>query len=313
MPCYKPLVGYRSPAGGWQKRACNGPQGFPEYLTVPCGQCIGCRLERSRQWAIRCVHENKMHADSCFITLTYDDDNLPPGGTLVKSDFQKFMKRLRKAEGKLRFFHCGEYGETTFRPHYHALLFGWRPRDPELFANDGEVRTYTSKKLRELWPAGHSTFGEVTFESAAYVARYCTKKITGDAALDHYRVIDADTGEVFDRLPEYSTQSRRPGIGRTWLERYGRDSMAKDEVIARGFAMRPPRYYDNWFEHADPQTFATNQAIRIEQRIKKHGDPLQFSWSHDPKLFRDHHLDDERLRAGLVISKARLQNRGKIQ
>lgn len=252
-----------------------------------------------------------MHDDNCFVTLTYDDENLPPGGTLVKADFQKFMKRLRKTEGPLRFFHCGEYGETTFRPHYHALLFGWRPRDPELFAREGEIRTYTSQSLSRIWGLGHATFGELTFESAAYVARYVTKKVTGDMAQAHYQVIDEETGEVFDRLPEYSTQSRRPGIGKTWLEKFGQDALGKDEVIMRGRAMRPPRFYDNWFEHTDPQTFQTNQEIRIAQRVERHGEKPEFSWDNDPVLYPEKHLDLARLKAGLVISRKRLQQRNK--
>lgn len=305
------MVGYVATDGGWCKRLSHARKP-PEYLTVPCGQCIGCRLERSRQWAIRCVHEGQMHVDNCFITLTYSDDNLPPGGTLVKADYQKFMKRLRKKVGTMRFFHCGEYGETTFRPHYHAILFGWRPNDPELFARDGEINTFVSPTLTDTWGLGHATFGELTFESAAYVARYVTKKITGEAAEEYYRVIDAETGAVFDRLPEYSTQSRRPGIGKPWLERYGSDSLSKDEVILRERAMRPPRFYDNWFEHTDPETFGRNQEIRIEKRIARHGEKPEFAWENDPVLYPEKHLDLRRLNAGLVITKKRLQKRSKI-
>lgn len=145
-------------------------------MTVSCGQCIGCRLERSRQWAVRCMHEKQMHDDACFITLTYDDDNLPFGETLVLSDWQKFMKRLVKKNGPIRFYHCGEYGDDTNRPHYHAILFGYRPDDPELFSTSGETKLYASPSLRNTWGMGHCTFGDATFETAAYVARYITKK-----------------------------------------------------------------------------------------------------------------------------------------
>lgn len=211
-----------------------------------------------------------MHDDNSFVTLTYNDDHLPPGGTLVKSDFQLFMKRLRKKLSarsvQVRYFQCGEYGETTQRPHYHAILFGYRPDDPELFSQDGEFPLFVSTELSETWGMGHATFGEATFESAAYVARYCTKKITGDAAADHYRVIDEETGEVIDRLPEYSTQSRRPGIGHSWVKRFGRDTYSKDEVILQGKALRPPRAYDKIFEHTDPQTWRSVQSER-ERRV----------------------------------------------
>lgn len=307
MPCYSPLAGYRSASGGWVRRISQIGGGELAVLKVPCGQCIGCRLERSRQWAVRCVHEGQMHDENCFITLTYSDDHLPHGETLVKSDFQKFMKRLRKKIGAVRFFHCGEYGETTLRPHYHALLFGWRPDDPELFATEGEIRTYTSKNLTDVWGMGHATFGELTFESAAYVSRYCTKKVTGDLAEAHYTFYHTETGEIFQRLPEYSTQSRRPGIGKPWLDRYGSDVTTHDEVVLRGRAMRPPRYYDKVFEHTDPQTWETIASAREARREAKYPTPVWNLFTHDkPDL-----EEERRLHAGAVIAKKRLQQRNK--
>src|SRR3954449_8205389 len=119
MPCYCPQSAYRTSSGG--VTFCRSGSLSGEKFSLPCGQCIGCRLERSRQWAMRCVHENKMHPRSSFVTLTYDDKNIPPAGSLSKRDFQLFMKRLRKSQSNpLRFFACGEYGETTHRPHYHV-------------------------------------------------------------------------------------------------------------------------------------------------------------------------------------------------
>lgn len=263
MPCYTPLRGYYRkpsaayPKGGFTTRASEAYTDRP--LTIACGQCIGCKLERSRQWAVRCVHEKQLHNKSCFITLTYNDDNLPFGGSLVVEDFQKFMKRLRKKCGQMRFFHCGEYGETTQRPHYHALLFGWQPSDPELFSKTSEYTLYESKLLTETWGLGHASFGEITFESAAYVARYCTKKITGPNAENHYQRVDPETGEIYNLKPEYCTMSRRPGIGLPWLEKYGSDAYSKDEVILRGLSMKPPRAYDKQFEITDPATW---QSVR---------------------------------------------------
>lgn len=252
-----------------------------------------------------------MHDDNCFITLTYNDDNLPYGETLIKSDFQKFMKRFRKNIGPVRFFHCGEYGETTLRPHYHALLFGYRPDDPELFASEGEVKTYTSKTLTDTWGLGHATFGELTFESAAYVSRYCTKKVTGELAEAHYTFVHSETGEIFTRLPEYSTQSRRPGIGRTWLDRFGSDVASKDEVIMRERAMRPPRYYDKVFEHTDPVTWETLASRRKARREEKYP-PTPWSILNDLANGNDQE-ENRRLHAGEKIANARLQNRGKIK
>ena len=116
MACYTPLKGYRSTEltkNGKRKIVFNRNHGFADLpVTVPCGQCIGCRLERSRQWAIRCTHEASLWEKNCFITLTYNDENLPKDGSLDVTHFQKFMKRLRKKHGAgIRFYHCGEYGD----------------------------------------------------------------------------------------------------------------------------------------------------------------------------------------------------------
>jgi len=263
VPCYSPIQGYSKQGGGF---TTSRREGWPDRpLQVPCGQCIGCRLERSRQWAIRCVHEKQLHEDNSFITLTYNDDHLPDGGTLVRKHFVDFMKRLRRKVGPVRVFYCGEYGDETLRPHYHACLFGYRPPDPELFSMKNEIPLYTSPSLRERWGMGHATFGELNFETAAYCARYVTKKVTGDAAHEHYRTIDPDTGEIFDRLPEFNGMSRRPGIGLPWLQKYGKDSYSKDEIILRDRAMKPPRAYDKAFEHIDPQLW---RSVRIDRAVK---------------------------------------------
>lgn len=236
-----------------------------EPVQLPCGQCIGCRLERSRQWALRCVHEASMHERNCFITLTYDQDHLPKDGSLHKEDFQLFMKRLRKRYGSgARYFHCGEYGEKNRRPHYHACLFNFDFPDRELWTVRSGVHLFTSDQLRELWPFGFSTVGDVTFESAAYVARYVTKKITGPSAAQHYERIDFRTGEIFTLNPEYTTMSRRPGIGRPWLEKYRTDVYPHDRVVMRGREMRPPKYYDAILELEDPESLEYVKAKRTE-------------------------------------------------
>jgi len=260
-------------------------------------------LERSRQWAVRCVHEGQMNQDNCFVTLTYDDDHIPYGATLHKPDYQKFLKRLRKAVGKYRYALCGEYGDETQRPHYHALLFGYRPDDPELFSTRGENRMYTSKKLSKIWGMGHATFGELTFESAAYCARYCTKKITGENAWEHYASVDPDTGEIFERVPEFWAPSRRPGIGLDWLKKYGKDAYEKDEVVLRAKAMKPPRFYDTHMEVTDPQLWWTVRRKRRQSAFLKY-DPVNI----DPDA---HH--SRRLYSGQIIAEKRLQQRENMQ
>ena len=253
MSCFHPIKGFRARkvgASGKRGIVFNTRDGFPDLpVSVPCGQCIGCRLERSRQWALRCVHEAQLHQDNCFITLTYDDDHLPVDRSLNLEHFQKFMKRLRKRYGDgIRFFHCGEYGENFGRPHYHACLFNFDFSDRELWSVREGVRLYTSKSLQDLWTFGFSTVGEVTFESAAYVARYVMKKVTGPSAEDHYIYVDEITGQVYERKPGYVTMSRRPGIGKAWIDTYMDDVYPGDFVVLNGVKCRPPRFYDGVFE-----------------------------------------------------------------
>jgi len=247
MACYHPQTVYRSkngrnPETGLWPIVFNVKEGYHDLkLQVPCGRCIGCRLEKSRQWAIRCVHEAKMHNDNMFITLTYNDDNQKT--SLVKEDFVLFMKRLRRRCGNgIRFFHCGEYGEKFSRPHHHACIFGYRFHDLDHWDTRGGVPLYRSVTLEDLWKNpetgesyGYSTVGDVTWESAAYVARYVTKKITGDKAEKHYA----------DREPEYITMSRRPGIGRTFYDKYRNDMYNADTCVIRDdLVCQPARYYD---------------------------------------------------------------------
>lgn len=249
MPCYSPLKGYRAKnptENGKYKLVFNPREGYTELpIDVPCGQCIGCRLEKSRIWAVRCMHEAQLHEDNCFITLTYNDDNLPEDGSLRLEHFQKFMKRLRKhfQPKKIRFYHCGEYGENYSRPHYHSILFGVDFADRKLYYR-GEYKLYTSETLSGLWEYGFSTVGDVTFQSASYVARYITKKITGKDAKEHYSFVNRKTGEIKERLPEYATMSRRNGIASDWFKKFRSDVYPADNVVLNGKVMKPPRYYD---------------------------------------------------------------------
>lgn len=277
MPCYYPLRGYRSlhpNANGKfsihsikaRSRQEPAPPGTAA-VDLPCGQCIGCRLERSRKWAVRCMNEASLYSDNCFITLTYRDEFLPANGSLDKDAFQLFMKRLRKKFGSgPRYFQCGEYGEKFSRPHYHACLFNFDFPDkvPYKELPNGSF-LYTSAVLASLWPFGFSTVGAVTFDSAAYVARYCLKKVTGDKAVPHYTRLDAETGELYELYPEFVRMSRRPGIGSKWYEKFSRDVYPSDFLISRGFKMKPPRYYDGLYEFQDKLSM---EAIRERRAIK---------------------------------------------
>ncbi len=240
-------------------------------LMIPCGQCIGCRLERSRQWAIRCTHEASLHEHNSFVTLTYNQASLPENGSLSKRHFQLFMKRLRKQYGPgIRFYGCGEYGEKLGRPHYHVCLFNFDPPDKVAFkkTRDGQI-LYTSLSLDEIWGLGFTLTGSVTFQSAAYVARYIIKKINGAESSQHYDTVDPDTGEVTQELlPEFTTMSRRPGIGNYWLKKFQSDIYDHDFVVINSKKMRPPRYYDKQFELTNSEEFDTLKRNRKRGALK---------------------------------------------
>lgn len=306
MPCYKPIDAWLSPLyvharTGKPKLMFKESEArrfsITQKLCVPCGQCIGCRLLRSQHWAVRCMHEASLHESNCFITLTFDDDHLDTNYSLVKRDFQTFMKRLRKRfvpkcpvsddslpatdnyfdnaieewhfHNSIRFFHVGEYGEQFERPHHHAILFNFDFPDKEFKTMRNGDPVFTSKALSELWPFGLHEIGSCTFESCAYVARYCTKKVNGLMAEEHYKVENM-YGEIVKRLPEYNTMSRRPGIGLYWFHKYGvTDAFTHDCIVTpNGSKITPPRYYGNKYEIVNP-----NDMIRIkEKRVKRASD-----------------------------------------
>lgn len=294
MPCYKPLVGYYAKhknSSGKRSLVFNKKDAIDDKeIIVSCGQCIGCRLEYSRKWAVRCVHEASLYKENSFITLTYNNENLPEDGSLVKDKynedgklvqsghFQLFMKRLRARYPniKIRYFMCGEYGEKNMRPHYHACLFNFDFEDKELWQIRNGISLFRSSILEDLWPMGFSTIGEVTFESAAYVARYVLKKVTGEHADAHYLNFDRETGELYGILePEFTTMSRRPGIGKKWLEKYYKDVYPKDTFHINGKAMKPPRYYDDIYDSMDGSELGFVKMERENSAINRQEDNTQ--------------------------------------
>jgi hypothetical protein len=264
MPCYHPIIGYRAKrlnANGKRPIVFNKNEGYQDMEeTLPCGQCIGCKLERSRQWAIRCLHESKCYTENCFLTLTYDDEHLPKNNSLTKTDIQLFIKRLRKkySQKVIRYFQCGEYGELLNRPHHHICLFNHAFSDAvsledtdcgdttsPLFSSESPTRSgarsylSTSKTVSSLWKYGYHTIGDLNWETAAYTARYIMKKISGDNAAEHYG----------NRLPEYTTMSRNPGIGKPYFDKYHTDFYSIDKVIVnKNLTIHPPRYYDYLYD-----------------------------------------------------------------
>lgn len=255
-----------------------------DFLPLPCGHCIGCRIEYSRQWANRLMLELQYHESSYFVTLTYDDEHLPynwysdpetgeafQSATLCKRDFQLFMKRLRRAyDGKLRFFAAGEYGSQTHRPHYHAIIFGLKLDDLVPYKRSAQgFQYFNSAWLQDRWcddygkPIGYVVVAPVSWETCAYTARYVTKKLSGEEAKFY---------TDFNIVPEFSLMSRKPGIARQWYEDHP-GCMEHDYINIsagdRGLKFKPPRYYDKLFDLDDPNG-AKSRKDKYADLAKKH-------------------------------------------
>lgn len=281
MPCYHPISAWQllnvKTANGKPTISFKNPFAKPSAsrvgIQVPCGLCLGCALEKSRQWAVRCVHESQLHDDSSFITLTYDPEYLPDYGSLVKEHFVLFMKRFRKSIEpiKIRFFMCGEYGEKNSRPHYHALIFGFGFPDRKLMSERNGVRLYTSEHLTKLWPYGFSTCGDISMESAAYVARYCLKKVQ---AREDKTEMDAENWS--GQIPEYNNMSRGgrngKGLAYNWYVQFKSDVFPCDNVVVKGKVGKPPRYYDKQFEFDNLDLFNKIKADRKSKALENAAD-----------------------------------------
>lgn len=253
MGCDFPLKGYRSARQ-------RGPSGKPlitfkpneamntlEPLEIPCGNCMGCKLEKSRQWAVRMMHEAHFHGQNSFLTLTYSDEACPADYGLDLRHLQLFMKRLRRSLAhKIRFYACGEYGDKTGRPHYHAIIFGWDPPDQTFHSmSERGDKQYRSAALDRHWDHGIATTGKVTMESCRYVAAYVTKKIktNDDFGLGRYWRVSPVTGELHKVRPEFSVMSRRPGLGQAYVDKYKSDFFPSGFIVMDGIKQAVPRFY----------------------------------------------------------------------
>lgn len=219
---------------------------------------------------MRCVHEAQLHTQNSFLTLTYDDNNLPEWGSLHKPDLQKFFKRLRKSLGTkpIRYYACGEYGENTNRAHYHVCLFGHDFNDKTVLKRTGKHNLYISKTLNELWGHGHTSIGDLNFETAAYTARYVTKKF-GEMG-GRYARLDEETGEIRTVVQPFAVMSLRPAIGLTWLHKFHNDIYGhdKDYLYMRGRKMRPTKYYDRVYDTINPDRM---EFLKYERGRKAEG------------------------------------------
>lgn len=277
MSCLRPLEAYRIRLSGEVILGTKGA-GRGDKLELPCARCIGCKLDKRKAWAIRIMHESQLYDSSVFVTLTYDDEHLPASLSLEYSDFQCFMRRLRKEvvgstvgpDGgrPVRFFVSGEYGARGSRPHWHAILFNCWFKDSVRFVND----TLRSKQCEDLWRGGDVVIGSVTSASAAYVAGYTMKKVHGPRARLYYEdVVNVRTGEVSRRRPEFVRMSLKPGIGAWWYRKFAGDMFPNDIAVMDGKRCKVPRYYWNRFQlDADPglvEELAYDRYLRaMEQR-----------------------------------------------
>ena len=266
------------------------------YVVIPCGRCICCRLNYSKQWADRLILASENIKYKYFITLTYDDvaieetkvrmynddDELVEGFSLVKDHVQRFLKRLRKyaiennkIDGEhIQYYLAGEYGDLNGRPHYHIILFNFIFDDLESEYSKNGYNYYQSKVLTDLWTYGRTQVCDVTYETCAYVAGYVTKKVYGDKAQKYY----SDKAII----PEFCTMSRRPAIGRDLYEKqkdkiYSNDSM----LLLRGdkvFEIKPPRYYDKLFDIEDHTKMNDIKLARSFHRSYYHTDKYGYSY-----------------------------------
>ncbi len=224
-------------------------KGEPNLL-LPCRKCKDCKLKKAREWALRCWHESRMHEENCFVTFTYDEENLPPYGDLRHSDFQKFMKRFRKKYPNLdvKYFMCGEYGDETHRPHYHAILFGYYPPDAVWHRKQNGHNYYKSAELDSFWKHGFTDTTGVSYSNAGYLARYSLKKQIGSEDLqDRYTYLD-EFDNLQTRQFEYIRMSTGrefgQGIGASWLRKHWRHVLENDYVLNPHNTKLPvPKYY----------------------------------------------------------------------
>lgn len=250
MGCYHPIE-----IGVLSKPLRPGAPRVLNPMTVGCGNCLGCRADQARDWTHRILNEADMHDYSWFATLTYNEEHCPENHQLNPSHLRRFFKALRR-NTEVRYFAVGEYGDTTQRPHYHALLFGPALLDRIPYTNRAGTKVWQSKTIDTAWHMGLTEIGSLTPASAAYCAGYVQKKLGKKKdAQDHLRVHE-HTGEIIKFQTEFSRMSLKPAIGRTWIEKHWRDVYPRDYIVIRGKEYRPPRYYDKWMDQHHPDIMA---------------------------------------------------------
>jgi len=230
-------------------------------IEIPCGQCIGCRLNRQQMWAFRCLAEASLHRHNYFATLTYSDESLPPYGELRHRDWQLFAKRVRKRLGPFRYLMCGEYGEQTKRPHYHALLFGLDIPDLDRFSVRRGYPVFRSRILADLWRKGIIELGTVTPQSARYCAGYVLKDARAPERWDE------NTGEIVPLTQPYGRMSLRPGLGDAWIRRYYPEVFTHGACYAQDRAFRIPDRFKHILDDINPDAYSELHEAAVEKAI----------------------------------------------
>jgi hypothetical protein len=277
MACYHP-----SPIDVDTK--LQGDQTRRDSVTVPCGKCLGCRADQGREWAIRIKHEADLQPlRAYFVTLTYNELHLPGTwpddqritGTLDPDDTTLFLKKLRhRTRNKIGYYYCGEYGERNGRPHYHFALFGAPLFDKVKVGERNGYAVFHSQQLTDLWGMGNVEVTDLTWEAASYVAGYVTKKAAEKANPTNHLRVDPGTGEIFTVHEEFSRMSRRPALGRRWLEQHWQDVYPRDFVMMNGFPIKPPRYYDRRMDEMAPEIMEQVRYQRWKDAVEIGDDQL---------------------------------------
>lgn len=256
LACFHPIAGYQYADGG--PIMFRPPKGNRPVVPaqVPCGKCVGCHIDRSKQWAIRCRHEAMMHEHNSFVTLTYRNEKLPDDYSVSVRVHQLFMKRLREAIAPvpIRFMMAAEYGTQYQRPHYHYIIFGYDFPDRKPWRRTGSGHlTYRSELLEKVWPDGHSEVGLFDQAAAGYVARYTLKKFSRDCSDRNYEIVHPVTGELVRLQPEFGRMSRNPGLGTSWYRRYHMDCFPSDFLVYDGKKYPVPLFYRNKLKIDNPE------------------------------------------------------------
>lgn len=268
MSCYRPLEAYRNPLTGEVWIGGNATKSG-RFMELPCGRCIGCKLDRARAWSVRIQHEAQLYDSNWFVTWTYRNEDLPGSLSLEYDDFRGMMKRLRercrgaspgpKGNYPLRFFCAGEYGSLRKRPHFHSIMFNLRTGDEKPLGNG----SFSSKLLEDVWQKGNVQLDVVTDQSASYVSGYALKKVYGRNT-EYEDVVNLSTGEVTRRRKEFVVMSRKPGIGAWWYERFAADLFPGDQAVVVGRRSKVPGYYWRRYRtEGDPAGVAEVECTRF--------------------------------------------------